>query len=1224
MALGISIVLGANTVNFNNNIRRATRQAQNDLRGLERFAQRAFDKIGAINFISGALSVQNLAQTADAMQSLASKVKITTASAQEYADTLARLRQISNDNQADIQTTAGLYTSSKRALDALGKSQADVLLFTENLTKAMAVGGGSAVEQANALTQLGQALNMGILKGQEFNSVSAQAPIILDLLVEKLGVTRAELKKMGSENKLTAELIFNALVTSGKKLDDFIAQMPITIGGAITVIKNEYSNLVHDVMNGQNSISSMVVNSLLWVGEHFRTLVGMGVMVAGVMGVQMAHSFLLAKAGATSLTAHLIANTQALISQTKATLADAFSVQKQAQTYNYLSTRLMLARMAKRAYLEALRSAIIATATYQPSIGALGSRLAALSIQFKQTAISAMAAARAIKIKEGLLKTSLATAYLAHRAFGALSARLMAVGSLINRHPLIFLGTIIGTVLVGTNGLKGAMDSLGETMAVIGVLFENFAKGAVEGIRLLWQQAVVFFNSFGKGSQQATATGQGVFGNFFKTTNHGLVGLIELFAKGFDLAGATVVTFCQTAYRNLKNLGVLIANVFKAIANGIIASFEFVINQIIIGQINALGKLINQASTFLGLGEAIPTLPKVNLSRWQYGKFDAAPEGGFFNQIQANNPHALQNALNHAAAQAKQISTANHLATGSYGQLGEQATKAGKKMANAGKAGKKAASDIESAAEKAQKAWQDLTQSVNTQLSEYAKQSYDLLLPLKTQFAEMIYQTEHITGKFIGATDHMKAQLQSVAKQIDEWQAISTLQDKLIDLDKQTALIGKDNPLEEFIYDLNNSHHLLSLLSDDVKFHLYDEETDQLIEILDAKTYTLQKLAEYEQQKAKQDLSIQSLEIQDQLAQLTTQTALKKQLLAIDQEAVNYLAKYTGLLNHGQEHIYEQIEAEYDRYHALKKQLTVQNAYHALIDELKNDDENRLDTLTNQLDVLKAHAQITGAMLDMERAKQLISQSVGLTIPTDPYKELNDKTASQYTHLDAGLQSLLDNERLTEEERIKIKEWGAEERLKIEKAHTQAINSLVLSDSTDMFANLTNITKNGLGEQSKTYRIMFAMQQGFAIAQAGIAIQQAISQGLAKGFPAGLADMALAVSHGAKIVSAIKSVVMPIGQAHDGIMSVPKSGTWNLEKGERVLPRHTAKALDETLSRLQGGGQVVNVNVTVNADGGDVQSSHEMGKNLGNAIKLAIQAELRKERRQGGLLYGTM
>ena len=42
--------------------------------------------------------------------------------------------------------------------------------------------------------------------------------------------------------------------------------------------------------------------------------------------------------------------------------------------------------------------------------------------------------------------------------------------------------------------------------------------------------------------------------------------------------------------------------------------------------------------------------------------------------------------------------------------------------------------------------------------------------------------------------------------------------------------------------------------------------------------------------------------------------------------------------------------------------------------------------------------------------------------------------------------------------------------------------------------------------------------------------------------------------------------------AHDGIDSVPKTGTWLLEKGERVLTSETSKKLD---AKLDGGSGVV-------------------------------------------------
>jgi hypothetical protein len=50
------------------------------------------------------------------------------------------------------------------------------------------------------------------------------------------------------------------------------------------------------------------------------------------------------------------------------------------------------------------------------------------------------------------------------------------------------------------------------------------------------------------------------------------------------------------------------------------------------------------------------------------------------------------------------------------------------------------------------------------------------------------------------------------------------------------------------------------------------------------------------------------------------------------------------------------------------------------------------------------------------------------------------------------------------------------------------------------------------------------------------------------------------------------------GQAHDGIDSVPETGTWLLQKGERVTTAKTSAKLDATLDRVAnqstGGGDL--------------------------------------------------
>lgn len=61
-----------------------------------------------------------------------------------------------------------------------------------------------------------------------------------------------------------------------------------------------------------------------------------------------------------------------------------------------------------------------------------------------------------------------------------------------------------------------------------------------------------------------------------------------------------------------------------------------------------------------------------------------------------------------------------------------------------------------------------------------------------------------------------------------------------------------------------------------------------------------------------------------------------------------------------------------------------------------------------------------------------------------------------------------------------------------------------------------------------------------------------------------------------------------MGMAHDGIDSIPQTGTWLLQKGERVTTAETSARLDNMLSRIErggaGGGVTQNINVSGRID----------------------------------------
>ncbi|HBI2331925.1 TPA: hypothetical protein OXS04_003879, partial [Acinetobacter baumannii] len=71
---------------------------------------------------------------------------------------------------------------------------------------------------------------------------------------------------------------------------------------------------------------------------------------------------------------------------------------------------------------------------------------------------------------------------------------------------------------------------------------------------------------------------------------------------------------------------------------------------------------------------------------------------------------------------------------------------------------------------------------------------------------------------------------------------------------------------------------------------------------------------------------------------------------------------------------------------------------------------------------------------------------------------------------------------------------------------------------------LTSMFGSMFGEQSKAYKIMFAADKAYAIAAAGISIQQSIAKAASVGFPANIPLIASAIAQGASIIANIRAI----------------------------------------------------------------------------------------------------
>ncbi|HHK4005465.1 TPA: tape measure protein, partial [Pseudomonas aeruginosa] len=153
----------------------------------------------------GALfSIREIIQTTDAWTNLQNRLRLVTSTQAQLAAVTDDVYRIAQLTSSALDSTATVYQRFAQNADRLNISQRQVASLTDTVAKSIAISGASAQSAEAALVQFGQALASGVLRGEEFNSVSEQAPALLKAIADGLNVNIGELRKMANEGQLTA------------------------------------------------------------------------------------------------------------------------------------------------------------------------------------------------------------------------------------------------------------------------------------------------------------------------------------------------------------------------------------------------------------------------------------------------------------------------------------------------------------------------------------------------------------------------------------------------------------------------------------------------------------------------------------------------------------------------------------------------------------------------------------------------------------------------------------------------------------------------------------------------------------------------------------------------------------------------------------------------------------------------------------------------------------
>lgn len=433
-------------------------------------------------------------------------------------------------------------------------------------------------------------------------------------------------------------------------------------------------------------VAVVIASDLIIIISKQVTAVGYAVKAwAKRLGVMVGAVWLANVAKSSALVTSFVTPTGATVASTKASVANAFSVQGQITAYNALSTRIMLLRLTKAHYIDITKTAITTTAVYARSLVCLAGSFntATASARLHTLALAGVTTAKRSAMGVGILAT---------RTVTGLGGAFIALGRIITAHPIIAIGAVLASVVVSTHGVTGAINSLSDAFGVATLMTKDFIGFIGNGFSMAWDTVSAFADNMLAKVGDTTKGSTGAFSNFFATSHGGFVGMLQVAAKTFDLINAAAKAGAKNALYNFVQLGKTTKNIFYGIGNAFVSIIEMMINNAA-RKIDFLSTKANGMAKVLGIEASIPLIGKVNLGRAQYNAVDF----GVVATIADSNTHSAYNYVTALADQtvaARQAAQSNSGLVSSYGGVGSAAKKAADATKNASDKTKKTADDI--------------------------------------------------------------------------------------------------------------------------------------------------------------------------------------------------------------------------------------------------------------------------------------------------------------------------------------------------------------------------------------------------------------------------------------------------------------------------------------------------------------------------------------------------
>lgn len=236
---------------------------------------------GLIKGAIAALGTRTVLGLSDSLTSANARLNLMNDGKQTNDELSAKIMASAQRSRASYLDTASAIAKLGLNAKAAFASNDETIAFMEQVNKLFVIGGASANEQSNAMTQLTQAMAAGALRGEELNSILDAGPGIARAIEKYMGVAEGQIKSVAEQGLVTADVVKNALFDAAETTNKQFESMPKTFAQVWTQISNFAIDKFSGVLKRINAFLNSATGSQIITG----IMAGISILAMGINGL---------------------------------------------------------------------------------------------------------------------------------------------------------------------------------------------------------------------------------------------------------------------------------------------------------------------------------------------------------------------------------------------------------------------------------------------------------------------------------------------------------------------------------------------------------------------------------------------------------------------------------------------------------------------------------------------------------------------------------------------------------------------------------------------------------------------------------------------------------------------------------------------------------------------------------------------------------------------------